>query len=65
MMVITSGELQMKDDERINRIEKIYTDMQEKVAFLGYFGSSVFRLSKSRLHEKFEIALSQQLNGVK
>ena len=65
MMVITSGELRMKDDERINRIEKIYTDMQEKEAFLGYFGSSIFRLSQSRLHEKFEIALSQQLNGVK
>ena len=64
-MVITSGELQMKDDERINRIEKIYGDMQEKEAFLGYFGSSIVRLSKSRLHEKFEITLSQQLNEVK
>lgn len=64
-MVITSGELQMKDDERINRIEKIYADMKEKQVFLRSFGSSVVRLSKSRSHEKFEIELSKTLNNVK
>ena len=65
IMVITSGELQMKDDERINRIEKIYADMQEKQVFIRSFGSSLVRLLKSRSHEKFEIELSKTLNHVK
>jgi hypothetical protein len=65
IMVITFGELQMKDDERINRIEKIYADMQEKQVFIRSFGSSLVRLLKGRSHEKFEIELSKKLNNVK
>jgi hypothetical protein len=65
IMVITSGELQMKDDERINQIEKIYADMKEKQVFFRSFGSSLIRLLKNRSHEKFEIELFKTLKNVK
>ena len=65
IMLITSGELQMKDDERINRLENIYTNMQQKQVFLQSFGSSMIRLLRNRSHEKFEIELTKLLNNGK
>ena len=63
--IITSGELKLKDDERINRIDNIYAEMQEKHVFMRSFGTSVIRLLKNRSHEKNEIELSKTLNNVK
>jgi hypothetical protein len=65
VMVITSDELQMTDDERLKRIENLYIDMQGKQVLLGSFGSYLIRLSQNRLHEKFERELSKKLNQVK
>jgi hypothetical protein len=65
VMVITSGELQMMDDERLKRIENLYMDIQQKQEFFGSFDSSLIRLSKNRLREKLEIGLSKKLNRVK
>lgn len=39
--VITDGQLQMKDDERINRIDQLYTGMTGKYNFLYAFGDQV------------------------
>jgi hypothetical protein len=63
IMVITSGELEMKDDERIKMIETIYAAMQEKSVFLLSFGNSITMLSKQRLHENLEIEISKKLNA--
>lgn len=65
MMVITSGELEMKDDERIWRIEKIYDQAQEHQVFLQSFGNSVTMLSQQRLGERLEIETSIKLHGLK
>ena len=64
IMVITSGELEMKDDERIKMIETIYAAMQDKSVFLLSFGNSIAMLSKQRLHEKIEVEISKTLNGI-
>jgi hypothetical protein len=37
LMIITSGQLRMNDAERLNAIDRIYTDMQDKIQFLRYF----------------------------
>ena len=37
--VLTNGELEMNDQERIQRIDKIYMDIKEKIAF----ATSVFQ----------------------
>ncbi len=65
LLVTTSGELQMSDNERLNRIEKIYTSMQESQVFLSSFGSSAISLSEGRQHEKSQIEVSKNLNDVK
>ncbi len=39
--IITTGRLQMKDDERMNQIDKLYTGMTSKYEFLHSFGEQV------------------------
>jgi hypothetical protein len=64
-LVITSDELQMTDDERIKRIDQLYTDMQDKYSFCQSFSEERSVLAMQRLGEQLEIKYSKQLNGVK
>jgi hypothetical protein len=64
-LVITSGALQMTDDERIKRIDQLYTDMQDKYSFCQSFSEEHSVLAMQRLGEQLEIKFSKQLNGVK
>ena len=64
-LVITSGDLQMTDDERIKRINQLYTDMQDKYSFCQSFSEECSVLATQRLGEQLEIKFSKQLNGVK
>ena len=64
-LVITSGALQMTDDERIKRIDQLYTDMQDKYSFCQSFSEERSVLAMQRLGEQLEIKFSKQLNGVK
>lgn len=63
--VITEGNLQMKDDERLKRIDMLYADMQEKYAFCQSFSDEVGVLVVQRIGEQREINLSKILNGIK
>lgn len=63
--VITAGEMQMKDDERLKRIDKIYLEMQNKYAFCASFGEEMGLLNVQRAGEELEINRSEILNGVK
>lgn len=65
VMVITSDKLQMKDDERIKRIDILYTDMQDKYAFCSSFTDEMAILSIQRLTEQQEINYSKKLNGLR
>jgi len=65
LMVITSGELEMKDDERLKRIDKIYTDMQDKYSFCSSFSDEMGLLSVQRMGEQMELNRSKILNGLK
>ena len=64
-LIITSDELQMTDDERIKRIDLLYTDMQDKYSFCQSFSEECSVLAMQRLGEQLEIKFSKQLNGVK
>jgi hypothetical protein len=46
--LITSGNLEMKDDERLLRINKIYNEMQDQFAFAHEFNASAQSLSAAR-----------------
>lgn len=62
-IVITPGKLGMKDDERLRRIEKLYTDMQERYAFAQNFGTEAKLFSLQRTKEYVDIHASRMLGG--
>lgn len=61
----TSGELEMKDDERIKRLEVIYLDMKDKYAFTQSYCNETSILAFSRISEKQEVDRSIILNGLR
>jgi hypothetical protein len=65
LSIITNGNLQMKDDERIKAIEKLYIDMQDKQQFSRSFINSAAGLSIQRSNEENNIIISKKLNGLK
>lgn len=65
LLVTTSGTLEMKDDERLKRIDNIYSDMQDKYSFCSYFSDEMGLLSIQRLGEQIEIKHSKIINGIK
>jgi hypothetical protein len=65
LTLITNRNLQMKDDERIKAIDKIYLDMQDKQQFVRAFSKNTAGLSIQRSNETNDIIISKKLNGLK
>ena len=63
VMIITDGTVEMKDDERMQRIDKLYESMQDKYSFASSFTDQMGILSAERLSEQTEINLSKRING--
>lgn len=63
--VTTSGELEMKDDERLKRIDALYSDMQDKYTFVQGFSNEAKLLAGSRIREQNDIQTSRAVNGIK
>jgi len=55
LMVITDSKLRMSDDERIQRIDHIYRDMEDMLAFLHQFNASTQVLAFQRVKEGAEL----------
>jgi len=64
-MVITSNIFEMKDDERLKRVNKLYFDMLDKYSFCTSFSEEIGLLSVQRLGEQIEINRSKLINGLK
>lgn len=62
--VTTDAKLEMKDDERITRIDKLYADMQDKFTFSKSFGNDAKALAASRIKEQTEVQTSRALHGI-
>jgi hypothetical protein len=65
LMVITPDVLEMKDDERLKRVDKIYFDMLDRYSFCSSFSEEMGLLSVQRLGEQIEINRSKIINGLK
>ena len=52
--VTTDGKLEMNDDERIKRIDRIYDDMTDKYAFTQSFTSQAGELAGQRNHDAID-----------
>lgn len=60
-MITTAGESQMKDDERLNRLDKIHDDMQEQYAFTQNFISTTRLLATARAKERHALNTVKKL----
>ena len=65
IVLLTPAELEMKDDERVERISEIYLDMQDKYAFTCSFGRELSIMSIQRIAEEVEVNNSKLINGVR
>lgn len=63
--VTTSGELEMKDDERLKRIDALYSDMRDKYTFVQGFSNEAKLLATSRIKEQNDIQTIRAFNGLK
>lgn len=63
--IITPDKLQMTDDERLVRIDKLYLDMQDKFTFSNVMSEDISLLALQRLSEQIEINRSKRINGIK
>lgn len=64
-MIITSGQLRMSDDERIEGINRIYDDMQEKITFLRGFNRRTAAVEAQRKMQRRDLGTYRDLNGLK
>lgn len=62
--VLTQGKLEMKDDERLKRIDKLYQSMQENYSFCEDFSNQTRMMSFSRSTENKDVKTSRVLQGV-
>lgn len=63
--VTASGELEMKDDERLKRIDALYGEMQGKYTFMQGFSHEAKLLAASRNREQNDIPTIRALNDIK
>ncbi len=63
--VTTDGKLEMKDNERMARIDKLYLYMQDQYTFSRSFGNEAKIMAAVRLQEKTEVQTGQALYGIK
>lgn len=63
-MIITANKLRMSDDERIQSIDRIYFDIENKLSFLRYFNNSTQILVVQRAKESSEVGALKKLYEV-
>lgn len=63
-IVITAGKLRMSDDERIAAIDRVYTEITDKLVFLRSFNNETNVLAIQRGREMVDTKLSEKLNGL-
>jgi len=63
--ITTDSKLEMKDDERIEKIDKLYLDMQDKFTFSQSFSNDAKSLAASRIKDKTDVQTSRVLRGIK
>lgn len=63
--VTTANKLELKDDERIRRIDAIDQQMRDNYSFAYSFGNEARILSASRKRELDNIQVTKAMNGIK
>ncbi len=63
--VLSSGKTRMTDDERLQAIDRIFLEMENKLSFLRSFNSSAATLGKMRRSDKADAQSVEKLYGIK
>ena len=64
LMITTASKLRMSDEERLQAIDRIFYDMEDKLVFLKMFNSSTQILVMQRAKEQHEIEQLQKLQDI-
>lgn len=62
--IVTANQLRMSDEERLQAIDAIFTDIQDKFLFLKHFNNSTTLLAVQRAREKNDITTVQHIYGL-
>lgn len=63
--VTTDGRLEMKDDERLMRINQLYQDIKGQYMFVQSFRNEMMIVALSRIKEINEVQTSRSIYGIK
>ncbi|SDW50632.1 hypothetical protein SAMN05444410_103147 [Hydrobacter penzbergensis] len=64
LTVITAGKARMSDDERLQTIDRIYADMQDKLMFLRHFNNNTTILAVQRAKERNDAQTIRKIYGL-
>lgn len=64
LTIVSDGTLEMKDDERIKRIDTVYQNMLDSYAFCESFGNQTKLMALSKAMELKEAKTSRDLRGI-
>lgn len=64
-IIITAGKLRMSDDERLEAIDRIFLDMEDKLMFLRHFNDKADILALQRAREMNDVKGMGLLYGLK
>lgn len=63
--ITTSDKFEMKDNERLERIDALHIDMQDKYTFANHFNSVTMAIATYRTQSEKDLQMSLFLNGFK
>lgn len=63
-LVVTAGQAEMKDDERLQKIQGIYVETKEKLSFTKTFFDQTLILIRQRMAERADLEKSKIITGV-
>ena len=63
-VIITDGKLRMSDDERLEAIDRIFNNMQDKLLFLRHFNNNTTILAVQRVREKNDVETMKKIYGI-
>lgn len=64
LMIITASKLSMSDDERLEAIDRIFFDMEDKLTFLRSFNNSTSMLAIQRAKSRNDVQTMEKLYGI-
>ncbi len=63
-MIMTDSKLRMSDDERLEAVDRIYNNMQDKLLFLRHFNNNTTVLAVQRAKERNDVITLRKVYGI-